>query len=333
MNTSMPPTDPDEPEEPDVDADADSEGEDLDAAPVVHVPVLLEECLRVLAPRPGAFAVDVTLGAGGHSEQLLRALAPGGHLLALDVDPEALPRGEVRLRALAQELSVGLTLERANFNALPEVLRHKFPNRAPDAILADLGVSSPQLDQPERGFSFRVDAPLDMRMDPTLPETAADLLRNRTEEELADIIFFLGNEPKARRIARWIMGARERNLPLETTGQLEHMVRRALKVRGHRRVHPATKTFMALRMAVNKELEVLETFLESAPETLAPGGVLAVISFHSGEDRLVKHGFKAQAKSGRFQLVDKQVIRPSAEECARNPRARSAKMRALRRIP
>ncbi len=189
-----------------------------------------------------------------------------------------------------------------------------------------------QLNEPARGFSFKYDAPLDMRMDPTLPYSAADLLEDLPETELADLIFHLGGERGSRRIASRIVRDRESGKPVKTTSQLESLVRSALRIRGHRRIHPATKTFQALRMAVNREIESLKGFLEAAPDLLAPGGILALISFHSGEDRLIKHRFKDLAKSGRFNILQKSVIRPSAEERQRNPRSRSAKFRGLIRV-
>jgi 16S rRNA (cytosine1402-N4)-methyltransferase len=228
---------------------------------------------------------------------------------------------------------VQLDLVRSNFRELPAVLAQgALGPRAPQAVLADLGVSSMQLDRPERGFSFRHDAPLDLRMDPLLPRTGADLLRELSERELADLLYRLSDERGARRIARCIVQARERGEAITTTEQLARLVLRALKVRGHARIHPATRTFQALRVAVNQDLQALEIFLGAAPESLAPGGVLAIISFHSGEDRLVKHRFKALAATGRFQLVRKSVLRPVPEEQRENPRSRSARLRALRRM-
>jgi 16S rRNA (cytosine1402-N4)-methyltransferase len=290
------------------------------------------EVLAMLALRPGQFAVDATVGAGGHSAVLLAASAPNGRLLCLDVDPAALEAARARLEPLAARERVQLDLVQANFRELPAVLAQTAPGQAPHAILADLGVSSMQLDRPERGFSFRYDAPLDLRMDPELPRTGADLLRELPEKELADLLYHLGDERGARRIARYIVQARERGEAVATTEQLARLVLRALKVRGHARIHPATRTFQALRMAVNQELPALEAFLEAAPESLAPGGVLAILSFHSGEDRLVKHRFKALAATGRFQLLRKSVLRPGPEEQRGNPRSRSARLRALRRM-
>lgn len=302
-------------------------------APVRHASVLLEESSALLGLRPGDTAVDATLGAGGHAERMLRGVAPGGRVIGLDVDPEALALARERLSAPAAAAGVRLDLVQANFRDLARVLAALSPTPpAPRGILADLGVSSMQLDRPERGFSFRSDAPLDMRMDPTLPETAAGWLRAREELEIADALYHLGGERGSRRIARRIVEAREAGQPVETTGQLERLVRSALRIRGHRRVHPATRTFQALRMALNRELEALEAFLAAAPECLASGGVLAVLAFHSGEDRFVKQAFKACAQSGRFQRVTKSVLRPSLAERSVNRRARSAKLRALRRL-
>lgn len=301
-------------------------------APAPHWSVLAREAAELLALRAGDLSVDATVGAGGHAEAALRALAPHGCLVGLDVDPVALELSRARLAPLASQLNVRLELLQANFREVGAVLAERVPGWAPSGILADLGVSSMQLDDPARGFSFRHEAPLDMRMDPRLPCTAAELLRNLPETELADLIYKLGEERGSRRIARRMVEARERGAPVETTAQLERLVRSALQVRGHRRIHPATRTFMALRMAVNAELEALEAFLEAAPECLAPGGRLVVLAFHSAEDRKVKHGFKALAATGRFQVIGASVLRPGREECRANPRSRSARLRGLRRI-
>ena len=317
---------------PDSIPDPVSERSPHDVPAVLHRSVLPREVLELLSLRPGDLCVDATLGNGGHAEEALRALAPGGLLLGLDVDPEALAGARKRLEPLAAELHVQLELEQANFRELAGVLSARAPGRAPRGILADLGVSSMQLDRPARGFSFRYDAPLDMRMDPRLPETGADLLRELPEEALADLIYTLGEERASRRIARRIVAARDCGAPIATTGQLERLVRSALHVRGHRRIHPATRTFMALRMAVNRELEALEAFLESAPECLAQGGVLAILAFHSGEDRMVKRKFKALASTGRFQGMRKSAVRPQEDEARANPRSRSARLRGLQRL-
>lgn len=297
-----------------------------------HRSVLLDEVMEMLPLVPGALAIDATVGAGGHASAILDRIKPGGRLIGLDVDPSALELTEKRLRSHADRNGVELDLWRGNFSLVQDALEDLSIDAVPIGILADLGVSSMQLDCPERGFSFRFDAPLDLRMDPSIEPSAATLLMDLSEEEIADLLFHLGGERGSRRIARRIVFQRERGEPVETTSQLERLVRSALKVRGHRRIHPATRTFQALRMAVNRELDALEGFLESAPDLLAPGGVLAVISFHSGEDRLVKQRFKASAATGRFQMVRKSVIRPSAEECRANPRSRSAKLRGLMRL-
>ena len=293
-----------------------------------HVSVLLAETLASLALKPGDCAVDCTLGAGGHSASLINALKPGGRLIGLDVDPDALALARARLEPLATANAVKLDLVHANFSTLVSALQN-IGAPAPNGILADLGVSSMQFDRPNRGFSFRFDEPLDMRMDPTLPMTAADILRTYSEEEIANVLYELGEEHKSRRIARAIV-YRRKTKPVETTAELEELVRYALRVRGHRHIHPATKTFQALRLAVNREMESLAEFLEAAPEALAPEGTLAIISFHSLEDRQVKQRFKALALTGRFQLVEK-LLRPGDAELERNPRSRSAKLRVIRK--
>lgn len=325
---SKPPPPPDDPESGDSE---DALGEPAGPG-MPHISVMPAEVIELLAPRPGQLAVDCTSGAGGHGVLLLQAIAPGGRLLALDCDPDALELSRQRLEPLAASLKTEVAFVHANFQDLRRALNDHANGRAPDAVLADLGVSSMHFDRPERGFSFRNDAPLDMRMNPTQGETAAELLERLAEPEIADLLFHLGGERGSRRVARRIVENRERGLPLRTTGELERLVRGALKVRGHWRIHPATRTFQALRMAVNRELEVLESFLDTTPECLAPGGTLAVIAFHSGEDRLVKHRFKALDQSGRFQLIRKGPVRPSSGECRVNPRSRSAKLRALRRV-
>lgn len=315
----------------DTPAMSDSDAQPPEEGGIAHRSVLLQESLDVLALQPGATVADCTVGAGGHSAAFIERIGPGGRLIGLDVDPAAFALARPRLEPLAQAGQVRLDLVQANFGTLGETLAALQPPALPvQAIFADLGVSSMQFDQAERGFSFRSDHPLDMRMDPALPQTAADILRQSTQDELADIFFHLGGERGARRIARFIVEIR-RDEPIETTGQLEALVRRALRVRGHWRIHPATKTFQALRIAVNREMEVLKAFLESAPELLAPGGVLAIISFHSLEDRQVKHRFKDLVSTSRFQQIVR-LVRPGEEETAANPRSRSALLRAIRRI-
>jgi 16S rRNA (cytosine1402-N4)-methyltransferase len=285
-----------------------------------HVPVLLAETLEVLAVRPGGFWVDGTVGLGGHAAAILRASAPSGRLLGLDRDGETLARAREALASFGARVR----LEQADFREIPE--RSGEPA---DGILLDLGVSSAQLDDPGRGFSFLSDGPLDMRMDRRGGETAADLVNRLPEKTLADLIFRYGEERASRRIARGIVRARER-APLRSTAELAEIVRRA-SPRGRRRGHdPATRTFQALRIRVNRELEGLEAAVERAAACLAPRGRLAVIAFHSLEDRAVKTVFRALA-AAQFSLVTRKPLRPSAEEVRRNPRARSARLRALAR--
>lgn len=295
-----------------------------------HRSVLLRECLELLTPEPGHCVLDCTLGAGGHSAAFIERIGPGGHLIGLDADPEALQLAREKLEPIATAANVTIHLIHANFSEMLEQLANlNLP--PPNVILADLGVSSMQFDKPERGFSFRFDHPLDMRMDPRLPHTAADILREYREDEIADVLFKYGGEHKSRRIARAIVMQRKQD-PVRTTGQLEELVRRALRVRGWRHTHPATKTFQALRIAVNHEFEALATLLEQAPEALCDNGALGIITFHSLEDREVKQRFKALALTGRFQQIVK-FVRPGDEELEENPRSRSAKLRAVRKTP
>jgi len=299
-----------------------------DDSPRPHVSVLLRESLEHLNLQPGHSVVDCTLGAGGHSAAFLEKIKPGGRLIGFDVDPDALAIARAKLEPLAQVAGVKLDLVQSNFRYLRESLQSLQLDTV-NVIFADLGVSSMQFDRPNRGFSFRFDEPLDMRMDPTLPQNAADLLRTLPEEEIANILYQFGEERKSRRIARAIVEQRH-SQPVETTGQLEALVRRALRVRHHQRIHPATRTFQALRIAVNQEIDALQALLTDGPELLAPGGRLGIITFHSLEDRPVKHGFKALDQTGRFQQTVK-FVPASDEETERNPRSRSAKLRVLER--
>lgn len=279
-----------------------------------HVPVLPEAVLTGLRPIPGGMYLDATVGGGGHS-RLLLAADPSLRLVAVDQDGAALAAAQATL---------------AEFGDRVEFWRGNFADFQPgsarfDGILADLGVSSAQFDQGERGFSFRHGAPLDMRMDQRQETTAASLINHADETELANLIYHYGEERLSRRIARQIVAQR----PIQTTDQLAELISRAVpgKYR-HGRIHPATRTFQALRIAVNRELEVLETLLERAPGWLAPGGRLVVISFHSLEDRMVKHGMKGDP---RLQVATKKPLTALEEELATNPRARSAKLRVAER--
>jgi 16S rRNA (cytosine1402-N4)-methyltransferase len=286
-----------------------------------HVPVLLEETLELLAVTPGGLWVDGTLGLGGHAEAVLRASSPDGRLLGLDRDQEALERARERLRPFGARVEFA----HADYREIPEQLEGE---RA-SGILLDMGVSSLQLDDAERGFSLRREGPLDMRMDRSARGTAFELVNRLRESELADLLHELGEEPFARRIARAIARARER-APIETTTELAEIVRRAAPRSRRPGFHPATRTFQALRIRVNRELDGLEAALERAAECLRPGGRMVVIAFHSLEDRAAKQAFRALARRG-FALVDKKPLRPSEDETRRNPRARSARLRALRR--
>ena len=293
-----------------------------------HASVLLKEALAVLNPQPGQCVVDATLGAGGHSAALIERIGPGGILIGIDADASALDISRRRLQPLAAQFSVTLHLVHSNFSRLPAILS-ELNAPPPNAILADIGVSSMQFDDASRGFSFRADEALDMRMDRTQPVTAASILRESSAEEIADILFQYGDEHKSRRIARAIVLARETD-PVDTTAKLAELVRKTLRLPGHRRIHPATKTFQALRIAVNRELDVLDALLRDAPELLATEGTLAIIAFHSLEDRRVKQSFKALDATSRFNQ-DVKFIRPSAEEEEANPRSRSAIMRAIKK--
>jgi 16S rRNA (cytosine1402-N4)-methyltransferase len=286
-----------------------------------HEPVLLRETLELLAVRPGGSYADGTVGLGGHAAEVLRQSAPDGRLLAVDRDPEALERARARLA----EFGPRVRLAHADWRELPALLGGERAH----GVLLDLGVSSLQLDTPERGFSFRADGPLDMRMDRTGGLTAADVVNRMPESELADVLYRLGEEHASRRIARAIVQARQR-VHLRTTGELAQVVRGAARAPRGRGLDPATLTFQALRIYVNRELEGLGKALTEIAGRLAPGGRLAVIAFHSLEDREVKNAFRELAR-GSYRLLTRKPVRPSPEEVARNPRARSARLRGLER--
>jgi 16S rRNA (cytosine1402-N4)-methyltransferase len=309
-----------------------------------HQPVLLAEAVAALQPRPGGRYLDGTFGGGGHTRALLESSAPDGIVLALDADPAAIDRA----RAVRQDPAIAgrLIPVRANFADLAIVARDR--GVAPlDGILLDLGLSSFQLDQPERGFAFRHEGPLDMRFDPEQGAPASELVNTLPERELADLIWRYGEEPGSRRIARAIARERER-APIETTTRLAEIVAGALGGRRGRDIHPATRTFQALRIATNEELTALEAALAGALEVLAPGGRLAVIAFHSLEDRIVKR-FVERESAGcvcppeipicvcghhpRLQRITRRAVRPDAAEMDVNPRARSAILRVAERLP
>jgi 16S rRNA (cytosine1402-N4)-methyltransferase len=291
-----------------------------------HLPVLTAEVIEQLQPGRGGVFVDCTVGLGGHSTALLAAGA--GRIIGLDRDLDALDRARAVLAPWLQRVE----LVHADYRSLDSVLE-RLGVPLVDGALADLGVSSVQLDTPGRGFSFQRDEPLDMRMDRSGGDTAADLLARASELELADAIFQFGEERYSRRIAHALVDAR-RQAPIDTTGRLAAIVRRAIPRRGLMRIDPATRTFQALRIWVNRELEGIERFLQAAARRLRSGGRLVVITFHSLEDRIVKHTFRALAQQevATLRVLTKKPIVPAEAELRRNPRARSAKLRAAERV-
>ncbi len=306
-----------------------------------HVPVLPAEVVALLSPKPGQIMLDCTLGRGGHAELLLPMLGETGRYIGLDVDPLNIEHARQRLTKVAQP-AARFDLAHANFATAGSVLSElqiQGPGAGPrvDLLLADLGFASNQVADPMRGFSFANDGPLDMRLDPSLPQTAADLVNRLPEHELANVIYRYGEERLSRKIARKITEARSKT-PIQSTAELARLVREAFGVKdrapgpwrpGRIRIDPATRTFMALRIAVNAELDALERLLDLLPKLLNPGAVAAIISFHSLEDRLVKHAFADLAKAGLARrLTPKPVIAGEAER-DRNPRSRSAKLRAV----
>jgi 16S rRNA (cytosine1402-N4)-methyltransferase len=291
----------------------------------MHEPVMVAEAIAHLAPARGGVFVDCTVGYGGHAHAILDAGA--SRLIGLDRDPAALAEAAAALEAFGDRV----TLLHTDYRRLDEVLDAQGIGGV-DGLLADLGVSSMQLDSPGRGFSFRRDEPLDMRMNPTTGPTAAEAIGEADERTLANVIYEFGEERHSRRIARAIAGARMRS-PVSTTGQLADIVRRAVPRKGYSRIDPATRTFQAIRIWVNGELEGLDTFLTHAVRRLRPGGRAVVISFHSLEDRVVKHTLRALQAAGDVGLTvrTKRPAVPSEAEVERNPRARSAKLRAAER--
>ena len=284
--------------------------------------MLAEEALRWLRVEPGGTYVDATVGLGGHAVEIAARLT-SGRLIGLDRDAEALEIARGRLKAYEGRV----VLVQTDFSKIDEVVRemHLPPLQG---ILADLGVSSVQLDTAERGFSFRLAGPLDMRMDSRMALTAADIVNETAEAELADLLYRFGEERDSRRIARAIVRAR----PIRSTEHLATVVAGARTSRGRQKLHPATKTFLALRIAVNRELEELGQFLDRAPATLAPGARWVVLSYHSLEDRMVKQEFRRLAGDGVVKVLTRKVVRPNEAEVGVNPRARSAKMRVAEKL-
>lgn len=290
-----------------------------------HRSIMVGEILEALAPRPGFRCLDVTLGYGGHSRELLRRILPGGHLLGLDVDPLELPKTEARLRAEGFGPEVFET-RRMNFGGLPGLL----PQTGPfDAVLADLGLSSMQIDNPARGFTFKLEGPLDLRLNPQKGRPASAFLDSLSEQELADLLAENADEPLAAPLARALAGPRE---PFTTTTQLADFLREVLaRDHGLTREDPDTRrtlqrTFQALRIAVNEEFKVLDQLLAALPKALKPGGRVAILAFHSGEDRRVKKAFQEGQRAGVYAEVS-EVLRPSLQEQVDNPRSKPAKLR------
>jgi 16S rRNA (cytosine1402-N4)-methyltransferase len=300
--------------------------------PAAHIPVLLDHVLATVQPRPGQTVVDCTLGLGGHAAALLPRLLPGGRLVGIDFDPASLDVARARLAAVPG--SAGrFHLAHNNFAALPTVLAELGIDRV-HAILADVGVSSPQIDDPARGFSYRQPGPLDMRMDPTRGQPASALVNRLSEEDLRDALLELGDETDAPQIAKLIV-ERRRTKPIETTQELTAVVCQARRFTLQRaagaKLHPAARTFQALRILVNRELANLDRLLAVAPDLLKPGGVLAIITFHSGEDRRVKRAFREGHRGGVYAAVAPDPLIAADDEIRTNPRARSAKLRWAQR--
>jgi 16S rRNA (cytosine1402-N4)-methyltransferase len=289
-----------------------------------HVPVLLKEAIDFLAVRRGGTYIDATVGLGGHSLEIAKRLGAQGHLIGFDKDPAALEIAREKLTSVEDPPEI--TLLHGSFAEIGE----RFPSAVADGILADLGVSSLQLNNAARGFSFQAEGPLDMRMNTQSGRTAEQVVNHIDERELADVIYEFGEERRSRRIARAIVRSR----PIQTTAQLAAVVSAAARPmnKAERRIHPATRTFQALRIFVNRELDDLRELMKFAPQALKPGGRLVVISFHSLEDRIVKDAMREGAKQGQYELLMKKPLTGSEEEIDRNPRARSAKMRAAEKV-
>lgn len=307
----------------------------------IHRPVLLDEVLDLLRPQSHMFFVDATAGLGGHSEGILEASSTT-RVLCIDRDASALDLAHKRLSRFGDRVR----FSHASFAEIARVVREA-GDRSPDGIIADLGVSSLQLDSVSRGFSFRFDAPLDMRMDTTSGETAAELLERLPENEIANLIYQFGEERASRRIAKWIVEKRDAGQPIKTTLELADLVKRAVKANPKDKTHPATRTFQALRIAVNSELDILDSFIADSVDLLKTNGILAAITFHSLEDRIVKHGFQFQAgrckcpprlpqcicgAAKKVEVLTRKPILPTLAEQNANSRSRSAKLRACRKL-
>jgi 16S rRNA (cytosine1402-N4)-methyltransferase len=288
-----------------------------------HVSVLLNEAIDFLALQAGGTVVDCTVGAGGHSAAIAKRLGKPGRLIGLDKDAAALEVARQRLEAEKTDDWPQIELRQESFAAVADL-----PEESVDGLLADLGLSSLQLADPQRGFSFQAESALDMRMDTRSERTADQVVNRFDEEQLADLIYEFGEERRSRRIARAIVRAR----PIGTTAQLAQVISAAARPMKFQRIHPATRTFQALRIWVNRELDDLQALLSAAPRVLKPGGRLVIISFHSLEDRLAKDSFRAGAQAGHYRLLTKKPVTAAEAEVERNPRARSAKLRAVERL-
>ncbi|HST77797.1 MAG TPA: 16S rRNA (cytosine(1402)-N(4))-methyltransferase RsmH [Verrucomicrobiae bacterium] len=295
---------------------------------VGHVSVLLKEAIDFLKIRRGGTYIDATVGLGGHSLEIASRLGPQGHLIGFDKDTNALKLAEQKLSRIGGDNRPKITLLHASYAELPQSV----PPASADGLLADLGVSSLQFGDPERGFSFQAEGPLDMRMDPQGERTADQVVNRMREEDLANVIYEFGEERRSRRIARAIVRAR----PVRTTAHLAQVISAALrsmnKPGARDKIHPATRTFQAIRIFVNRELDDLQALLDAAPDVLRPGGRLVVISFHSLEDRIVKDALRDGGKAGIYSVLTKKPVEASEEEIDRNPRSRSAKLRAAEKV-
>ncbi len=304
----------------------DAEASDNDAPRLTpHVPVMVEEVMSLLDPKPGELMVDATAGHGGHAKAIGAALGTDGVLVALDRDPRMLDLARDRIAASTR---CKVRFVQGNFSRLSDHLVD-LALKGVDGVLLDLGLASPQLDDPARGLSYRANGPLDMRMSPGEGDSAATWVNRVPESELADVLWTYGEERYARRIARSIVRARGQQ-PIRRTVELADLIRRAYP-RRPRRLHPARRSFQAIRIFINRELEHLERFLDILPGLLKPAGRCVVISYHSLEDRRVKEAFRRGAREGLYELLTKKPMRPSADETSDNPRSRSARLRALRR--
>lgn len=291
-----------------------------------HVPVLFNESLEFLRVRAGGTYVDCTLGLAGHASGIVRLLGPDGHLIGFDRDPEALDLARVRLGRVANELGAGAPRVTLIGEAFSNIAGHVEPASV-DGLLADFGVSSLQFDEARRGFSFQADGPLDMRMDTRSGPTAAQVVNETSERELADLIYEYGEERRSRRIARALLRGR----PFSTTAEVARVVASAAPAIKSDRIHPATRTFQALRIYVNRELDEIRALLEAAPALLKPGARLAVISFHSLEDRIAKDSLREGAQKGIWEILTRKPVTAGEDEIEHNPRSRSAKLRAAER--